>query len=90
MLSYLRLYDQNKSSRFGGVYTISGNVTFVLSTLLWMTLELIYPFTVPFSLIVNSFLILVIFIIAYRRNEWKTIYNGTFEQGYNIINHASL
>ena len=68
MLSYLRLYDQNKGSKYGGIYTISGNVTFVLSTLLWITIELVYPFSVPFSLITDTLLILVIFIIAYKRN----------------------
>jgi hypothetical protein len=35
-LSYLRLYDQNRSSRWGGVYTVSGNIAFVCSTALWI------------------------------------------------------
>lgn len=37
-LSYLRVYDENKSSRYGGVYTVWGNITFVVSTVLWMGL----------------------------------------------------
>lgn len=79
-LSYLRKYDENKSSKYGGVYTITGNITFILSTGLWMSLELVYPFSVPFSLVTNLCLMLVIFLMAWRRNEWSTLYNGTFVQ----------
>lgn len=72
-LSYLRVYDENKSSRFGGVYTVWGNITFILSTALWIGLEAIYPFSIPFSLVTYLSLMLVIFFIAWRRNDWKTL-----------------
>lgn len=67
-LAYLRIYDQNRNSKWGGVYTISGNIAFVSSTILWIGFEWIYPFTVPFSLITYSFLMIVVFLIAWRRN----------------------
>ena len=35
-LSYLRMYDLNKSSKWGGVYTISGNITFITATVIWI------------------------------------------------------
>ena len=68
MLSYLRLFDKNRSSKWGGVYTVWGNITFVLATIIWVLLEAFYPFSVPFSLVTYSLLMLVIFLLAYTRN----------------------
>jgi hypothetical protein len=78
MLSYLRVYDENKSSKWGGVYTISGNLIFVIATAIWVGLESVYPFSVPFSLITYPILLLSIFIISWRRNDWPTLLNGQF------------
>ncbi len=77
-LSFLRVYDENKSSKWGGVYTISGNITFVVSTIIWVLIELVDPFSCPFSLITCPLLMLVIFIISWKRNDWKTLLNGQF------------
>ena len=78
MLSYLRVYDENKSSKWGGVYTISGNLIFVIATAVWVGLESVYPFSVPFSLITYPILLLSIFIISWRRNDWPTLLQGRF------------
>ena len=78
MLSYLRVYDENKSSKWGGVYTISGNLIFVIATAVWVGLESVYPFSVPFSLITYPILLLSIFIISWRRNDWPTLLHGRF------------
>lgn len=67
-LSYLRVHDENKSSKWGGVYTLSGNLTFVLATILWIAVEYFYQFSVPFSLISYPILMLSIFVIAWRRS----------------------
>lgn len=74
MLSYLRMYDENRSSRYGGVYTVWGNIIFVLSTALWIGLEAVYPFSIPFCLVTYLSLCLAIVIIAFKRNDWKTLY----------------
>ena len=55
------------------MYTVWGNITFILSTALWIGLEAIYPFSIPFSLVTYLSLMLVIFFIAWRRNDWKTL-----------------
>ncbi len=72
-LSYLRMYDENKGSKYGGVYTVWGNITFIAATTLWVGLEAVYPFSIPFSLVTYLSLMLVIFIIAWTRNDWKTL-----------------
>lgn len=77
-LSYLRIYDENKSSKWGGVYTVSGNLAFVVSTAIWVSFELVYPFSVPFSLVTYTSLMLVIFVISWKRNDWYTLLNGFF------------
>jgi hypothetical protein len=35
-LSYLRTYDENYSARWGGVYTVIGNISFLLGTTAWV------------------------------------------------------
>lgn len=36
LLSFLRTYDNNFSTGWGGVYTLTGNVAFLLATTLWI------------------------------------------------------
>lgn len=38
LLSYLRKYDENNGSKYGGVYTVAGNIAFILATALWVGL----------------------------------------------------
>lgn len=68
LLSFLRSYDENFNTGWGGVYTIVGNVSFLLSTTLWIGVEVIYPFSVPFSLITYSMLLGSICLTAFKRN----------------------
>ena len=79
------MYDLNKSSRWGGVYTISGNITFILATVIWIGIESVWPWSVPFSFITYPILMLTIFLIAWRRSEWSDLYNGTFLQDMNLV-----
>lgn len=37
-LAYLRLFDENRQSRWGGVYTVWGNITVIFATILWVGL----------------------------------------------------
>jgi hypothetical protein len=90
MLSYLRMYDENRSSRWGGVYTLSGNVTFILATIFWIGLEFVYPFSVPFSLITYPILMLTIFVVAWKRSDWSTLFSGEFIQEMNLVDHNAL
>lgn len=89
-LSYLRVHDENKSSKYGGIYTLSGNITFILSTIIWIGIELFDPYSFPFSLVTCPLLMLVIFVISWRRNEWSTLLYGRFEQGYDVIDDLVL
>ena len=89
-LSYLRLYDENRSSRWGGIYTVSCNLAFIISTILWTVFELIYPFSVPFSLVTYTCLMLFIFVLSWKRNDWETLFYGTFEQGYDLVDERAL
>jgi hypothetical protein len=38
LLSYLRMYDSNYNTGYGGVYTVVGNLSFILSTIVWISL----------------------------------------------------
>ena len=78
LLSYLRRYDENFHTGFGGVYTVIGNLSFILSTALWIILEALYPFSIPFSLVTYSFLFAVIILTSIKRNELKTLWEGRF------------
>ena len=68
LLSFLRKYDENYHTGFGGVYTIIGNLTFILSTGLWILIEALYPFSIPFSLISYTLLYGAIFLTSLKRN----------------------
>jgi len=86
-LSYLRLYDENMGSRYGGIYTIWGNIAFIVSIALWVIIERVWPFGgVPFCLVTYLSIMLVVFIISWRRNDWYTLCYGTFEQGIDMPN----
>ena len=61
MLSYLRLYDLNRGSMYFGVYTLCGNITVVIATIVWVAIEYGYPFSVPFSLVTYISLMFVTF-----------------------------
>lgn len=74
LLSYLRKYDENFHTGLGGVYTVVGNLAFILSTGLWIILEALYPFSIPFSLITYSFLFVAIILTSFKRNELKTLW----------------
>ena len=78
MLSYLRQYDVNRGSTLLGVYTIYGNLTIILATIVWVAVEYGYEFSVPFSLVTYLFLMLVTFIVSWTRNEWKDLWSGMF------------
>ena len=67
-LSFLRTYDENYNTGWGGVYTVIGNMSFIISTMLWIALEAVYPYSVPFSLVTYSCLALAIFLMSYKRN----------------------
>jgi hypothetical protein len=36
LLSFLRTYDENFNTGWGGVYTIWGNLSFLIATLFWI------------------------------------------------------
>lgn len=38
MLSFLRQYDVNRGSGFLGVYTIYGNLTVIIGTIVWVAI----------------------------------------------------
>lgn len=77
-LSYLRVHDSNKSSKWGGIYTVSGNLSFILATIMWIVIEFVYPYSVPFSLVSYPILMVTIFVISWRRAEWETLFGGKF------------
>lgn len=79
-LSFLRTYDQNFSTGWGGVYTVTGNLSFLIATTFWIGIQALYPFSVPFSLITYTLLLISISVIAFKRNELKTLWGGYFLQ----------
>ena len=77
-LSFLRKYDENYNTGWGGVYTVFGNLAFVFGTVLWVVVEALYPFSVPFSMISYSCLFICVFLLAKKRNEFQTLWEGRF------------
>lgn len=77
-LSFLRKYDENYNTGWGGVYTTFGNLAFIFGTLLWVLLEAIYPFSIPFSLITYPTLFVLVGLLSIKRNEFKTLWEGRF------------
>jgi len=59
---------------------VTGNVSFLMATTFWIGIEALYPFSVPFSLITYSLLLLSISVVAFKRNELKTLWFGYFLQ----------
>jgi len=57
---------------------VSGNLIFVSATAVWVGIESVYPYSVPFSLITYPLVMLSIFIIAWKRNDWSTLLYGQF------------
>jgi len=93
MISYLRLYDVNRGSFYLGVYTLVGNVTIIVATVLWMTISYFMSelsFSIPFSLINYFALMLVIFIVSWSRNEWKDLWSGMFSDQPSEIHSSKL
>ncbi len=68
LLSFLRTYDENYNTGWGGVYTVVGNLSFLGSTIIWILAEAIYPYSIPFSLVTYSLLITSICVCAFKRN----------------------
>ena len=90
MLSYLRLYDLNRGSMYFGVYTLCGNITVVIATIVWVAIEYGYPFSVPFSLITYISLMFVTFFVSWTRNEWKDLWSGMFEKQTSVVDSSKL
>lgn len=84
-LSFLRTYDENYNTGWGGVYTIIGNLSFISSTMIWVLLEAVFPYSIPFCLITYSSLALAIWVISYKRNDFKTLWEGRFNGANNEL-----
>lgn len=68
-LAYLRAYDENLGSKAFGVYTIWGNFFFLASTIVWVFVEAIYPFSVPFCLVTYPSVMVGVALVARIRND---------------------
>ena len=64
-IAYLRRYDYSRDSR---LYFVLGNILFVISTFLWISIQSITVHALPFSLITYPFLFIPVLILAYQRN----------------------
>lgn len=62
-----------------------GNLTFILSTMLWILLEAVYPYTIPFSLITYTSLAFAIWLLSFKRNELETLWEGRFNGANNEL-----
>lgn len=47
---------------------MSANIIFVVSTVIWVGIEYVDPFSFPFSVLTCPLLMLGIFIVSWRRN----------------------
>lgn len=84
LLSYLRSYDENLETGWKGVYTIVGNASFVVATIIWVGLEAVLPIDIPFCSVTYPLLFATISAISIRRNEWKTLWEGRFVIPYDL------
>ena len=72
------------------MYTIWGNTTVILSTILWIGLEVVYPFSVPFCLVVYLSLMVIIFLLSFKRNEFKDLWPGFFIKEGSLVDESAL
>lgn len=79
-LSFLRVHDKQVGSKYGGVYTVFGNISFIVGTIIWVGIEKVFPYSVPFSIITYPFFLGVLFIIAKKRGEFAKLWKGDFNQ----------
>lgn len=64
-IAYLRRYDYSRDSK---LYFILGNVLFVCSTFLWITVQSLTVHSLPFALITYPALFIPVIILAYKRD----------------------
>ena len=75
LLSYMRRFD---SSRNAKVYMITSLLIFFFGSLLWMILSVFSPVALPFGVIAEPLILLLIPFFAWKRKEIKTLWTGNF------------
>lgn len=64
--SYLLRFDKSRSSK---VYFVMFMVGYAIGSIVWVILNLATPFILPFGIITEPVLLIVIVLFSNRRNE---------------------
>lgn len=73
LLSYLRRFDENNGSR---IYTTIFIIAFILSSLVWIGIGFLTPFTIPYDMINSPICLTVVVIFAKKRGELYQLWSG--------------
>lgn len=75
VLSYLRRFDKTRGTY---VYFLIGLASFYFGSLCWMIVDLETVHSLPFAIISEPITIIIVALQAFRRNEFKTLWRGSF------------
>ena len=75
VVSYFRRFD---SSRSTNIYLIVGYLSYFLGSMAWIFIDLATIHSLPFPIISEPMMFLIVLFISWRRNELKTLWSGLF------------
>lgn len=68
VLAYLRDYDENYHVGWKGVYTFASIISFSLSCIVWVVIEALIQYNIPFCLVIYPPFMLIIVLLSLYRN----------------------
>lgn len=75
LISYLRRFDKSRATH---LYFLIGLVSFYTGSVLWMVVDMQTVHALPFAIISEPVMILIVCIQSFRRNEFRILWKGTF------------
>ena len=75
VLSYLRRFDKSRGTY---LYFLIGLGSFYFGSICWMLVDLETVHSLPFAIISEPITIVIVAIQSFRRNEFKTLWRGSF------------
>ena len=75
LISYLRRFDKSRATH---LYFLIGLVSYYTGSILWMVIDMQTVHSLPFAIISEPVMIIIICVHSFRRNEFRILWKGTF------------
>lgn len=75
LVSYLRRFDQSRSTR---IYLVTAVSTYFLGSLIWWVSDTFSYFPLPFDAFCQPIMIIAFTMFAFKRKELRTLWEGKF------------